>query len=59
MKKEFTFVGWIIFLGFMYLLTKSRAGYNLVFYGLVLILVLLMVGQYKAIENISIKEVKA
>ena len=58
MKKEFTFVGWIIFLLMLYLISKTKAGYNMIYYVLVLTLVLLLVGNYKAIEAITLKEEK-
>lgn len=51
-----TVVGWFIFLGGLYLVSKSRSGYNIIYYSLLLILVLLVVGNYKAISGAMIAQ---
>jgi hypothetical protein len=53
---RFTVVGWIIMLGLLYLMSKSKLGYHIIYYSLVLILILLLVGQNKAITSIMLKQ---
>lgn len=52
MKKELSFAGWVIILGLLYLFSKTTVGYKIIYYSLVLILVLLLIGQYKQIQEI-------
>ena len=56
--KKISFIGWAIVLGFIYAITKTnKFGYNLVYYSLVLILILLLVGQYKSINDVMTTEI--
>lgn len=52
-NKHLTFAGWVIIIGLLYAFSKSRTGYNAIYYSLILILVLLLVGQYQKINSIS------
>jgi xanthine/uracil permease len=54
--KTFTPLGWIILLLLFYLFSKTKIGYNLIFYILVLVLVLELVGNSKAINQVMMKQ---
>lgn len=43
-------VGWMLLLLGLYVLSKSRTGYHLIYYALVLILVYLVVSNYQSID---------
>ena len=44
-------VGWILFIAFLALIVQSDTGYRAVYYGLILILIVLWVSQYKGIAQ--------
>jgi hypothetical protein len=54
--KTFTPLGWIILLLLFYLFSKTKIGYNLIFYILVLVLVLELAGNSKAINQVMMKQ---
>lgn len=55
---KITVVGWLIFFLVIYAISKTKAGFNLIYYSLILVLVLLFVGQYKSIQNVMLKQVE-
>lgn len=52
---KLTFQGWIIILLLLVALSKTKIGNALIFYSLFLVFVLLLLGQYKAIQSIMTK----
>jgi hypothetical protein len=58
-KTQFTLVGWIIFLMFLYMLNRTRVGHSLIYWMLVLIAVYLFVGNYKRILPVVVKDAAA
>jgi len=55
-QPQLSLLGWLIFLLLIYLASKSKTGYVLIYYGLALILVLLMVSHYKRLQQIMLTE---
>lgn len=52
---HFTLLGWILFLFGLVLINKTKTGHTLIFYSLLLILVFLLVGNYRRIMSVIIK----
>jgi hypothetical protein len=44
-----TVIGWLVFLFGLYFLNKSQTGHTLIFWGLMLIAIYLLVGNYRRI----------
>jgi len=55
-QPQLTILGWLLFLLLIYLASKSKTGYVLIYYGLALILVLLLVSHYKRLKDIMIAQ---
>ena len=53
-QPQLSLLGWCIFLLLIYLASKSKTGYVLIYYALALILVLLMVSHYKRLQQIML-----
>jgi hypothetical protein len=53
-----TIIGWIIVLIVLYSISKTKTGYSIIYYSLLLSIVLLVVGQYQGIKDVMIKEVQ-
>lgn len=51
-----TVIGWIVFLLILYGVNKTTYGHQLIYYGLVLILIFLFVGNYNRILPILTKQ---
>jgi len=51
MQQHLTVTGWFVFIILLYVLSKTKMGYSVIYYGLLLILLLLLVGNYKAINQ--------
>lgn len=50
-----TFQGWVIILLLILAISKTKIGNSVIFYSLLLVLILLLLGQYKEIQKIMIK----
>jgi len=56
-KVKLTFVGWVIFIFLLYLFSKNKFGYKMIYYSLVLILIYLLITSTKKIIDVSTSEV--
>lgn len=50
--RHFTFLGWVIFLLLLYAWSKTKTGYAVIYYSLILILLLMFTQNYVAVENV-------
>jgi hypothetical protein len=55
-RVKLSFVGWIIFLFLLYLSSKTKFGYNAIYYSLILILVFLLITSTQKIIKVSTKD---